>query len=1701
MEERRRGLLSGAGGSGVQDGRDDLGHGVLLLHCPHQSGRADKEGGTDRRGNLCIPPVDWDIFRRSPDSPQPGSRPLSLPSGVSKQRQQRRDRRLSRPRSPRKAVTARKGTRGLGHQPGGSQERRWSRTRRTRGSSTARRRLRASSCSTGSGPCRLGRGGRAREQGVQEEEEEGKEVEEGKICREEEAQWKEPSQCMWQGPSSSIRGDWIGLQGEGAQPGLEESKALCVQERPGGVKQLRELEQFFFKCDRRELSAGRSLCRELEGPRSLRAVSWDPHPGGLEDHERISPDRGGRKLRGSRPPTHRPPVLQTATPKEVQRAGPSGASYSEHGVGSRASWPGQSGQRCPGAEDQITRSGSLWNPLAGGSEDGGMPTRPGHGGPPSGTATSAEGELPGCQNDLPGKTPREGRRLQREGRKGREGRSERRQEGRRRKGQRKATGWRKEGRRQVVSLEVEKKKGDYEEAPPDGEPSGAAAPGRFVGGFEDESFPIEDGLGPSTEDPPSCLVSGEDPEVGSGAATPTLVGEAAPLRGDVSRKDQPEFQEAGPPFDRAGLVQVAGSISSTTSGRLSMAPKSDEGHPQCEGLSFPRVGHFIFQKLLEVLPLRSLTTGEGNTLSVFPLPTSKSLLKDVAPNLNDDGISWLSCLVVGLNSFWGGDLFYDGVVSSSQKACLRMLSGDVGRVCKLSGILPSFDWGSFFKTRSVDYLGDEVKVAQYFSWKNVSPALPEEVGRVPLADVCTMGAKHYVMNFGDFIKPREEWDLKKAPKVMVEDSDWAEVCQGLVKSGVCTLLHKDEVFDLGDGQVLLNGLFGVSKDEVSNGVEVFRLIMNLIPLNALCQPMCGDIATLPTWGGMNPFFLQPHENLLISSEDVRCFFYTMSVPPEWYKFLAFNKKVPSEVLPAHMVGSEVFLAAKVLPMGFLNSVSLAQHVHRNLVLWSGSRRDSCNLPHEEQRKDKSFSVANPSWRVYLDNFDLLEKVEATSMVQLEGSCPAGVLALRGEYEYWEVPRNFKKAVSRQPTAEVQGAQVDGVLGVAYPRESKLLKYIAAGLKLISQYQVTQREVQVVCGGLVYVSMFRRPLLGCLNAVWRFVESFKQGIRYQVFPSECKFEVLRFMGLVPLARLNFRLEVHPQVTCSDASGHGGGICVSQGLTPVGVLASGGELRGVEPELCADGRVLCVGLFDGIGALRVALDLLSVEVGGYISVESNSHAARVVESHFPSVVRVEDVEHVTDALVHQWSMTFSQTILVLLGAGPPCQGVSGLNADRKGALKDARSSLFFHVKRTEKLFKRRFPWAQVHTLMENVASMDSEDMEHMSDDFGSYPWLCDAGTLTWCSRPRYYWISWGLDTQSGVTIHESQSGPGKVELRGEQDLLTVCKEGWIKVDCSRPFPTFTTSRPRSSPGRKPAGIQQCSDQEISRWTQDNFRFPPYQYMGSNCLINRRNELRLPQVEEKEMMLGFPVGYTAPCCVKSKRNTKETEDLRHTLLGNSWSVVVISWFLAQLLAPRGLCQAQDPQSLLDLLQPGSHKLLQDRLLRLPLQPLRGAARDGGEAKVLATNFTNLLSIKGEDIMVVGGGADQVKFHRLRASVPSKLWKWKVVTGWRWTSQHEHINVLEMRAILTSLRWRIVHQGHVNTKFIHLTDSLVCLHSLSRGRSSSRKLRRTICRINALLLASGNHALWGYVHTDQNPADRPSRWGRKVRTKFRNG
>eukprot|EP00438_Fugacium_kawagutii_P025239 Skav236128 [mRNA] locus=scaffold900:368879:380005:- [translate_table: standard] len=1038
---------------------------------------------------------------------------------------------------------------------------------------------------------------------------------------------------------------------------------------------------------------------------------------------------------------------------------------------------------------------------------------------------------------------------------------------------------------------------------------------------------------------------------------------------------------------------------------------------------------------------------------VFPLPFSSARLTLLFPDVSPSGISCLRCVVVSLNSLYGVASLVDFEPNKLQRRVLQELWDNVERVLNWEERSPEVTWNSFFRVKGVDYKGDEVCTAQRIQWENVCAALPSEVGSVDLADVVELGSLQYTLNFEDYLLHEEDQVPVRPPRVMVQDEHWEKLCSELLKRGVFAKVHEDDVYQVG-GKRLLNGLFGVSKNEFDEqGWEVMRIIMNLIPLNEVCRTLESDVSTLPSWAGMSPLELHVTEDLVISSEDVRCFFYIFKVPLAWHRFMAFNKPLPDS-LKGDKPGV-YYPCSAVLPMGFKNSVALAQHIHRFLVKNALNR---CSLGSEgELRKDKSFPRTSNMFRVYLDNFDELRKVSKGHADALAGKVSPLVTSLREEYASRGIPRHPKKAVSSKAQAEVQGAIMDGNQGIAFPKPEKVLKYAILTQLLIESGECTQKQAQVVGGGLVYLAMFRRPLLGALNHIWTFITSFEgypPVVRLPV-PREVTHELVRFLGLIPLAFLDFRCTVSPFVTASDASTTGGGVTVSQGVTHAGSVAAQCTVRGDVVEPTEVTQVLTIGLFDGIGGLRAACDALGWNVVGHVSIEQNPHAARVVESRFPNTFHVSDVALVDLEMVKDWSLRFSQVGLVMIGAGPPCQGVSGLNASRKGALKDARSSLFSHVGRIRSLVQRFFPWAQVKSLMESVASMDLEDQDVMTQHFGEEPRLLDSADVSLAHRPRLYWFDWEIPNQNDVEFVKLASGRVKVKLSASVDPADYLEPGW-QISENHKLPTFTTSRPQSKPGYKPAGIKQCRPHELSRWEADKYRFPPYQYQDVHCLFSKKGDLRVATCEEREVIMGYPKGYTVQCFPKSQQGSEAHSDCRLSLIGNSWNITTVAWLLSQVGALLGLNDPLSPQDIVARTAPGCVTDFQSFLLR-PSMKVKRLPRKLGNDLQLVQKFLTQISLKGDDLLLKATSEDQVRYQRLRASIPANLWRWKTVTGWTWSSP-EHINVLELRAALTAIKWRIEKKHETAKKKVEHMPKRHLEASTQAERAKERKKLGTL-------------------------------------------
>ena len=247
------------------------------------------------------------------------------------------------------------------------------------------------------------------------------------------------------------------------------------------------------------------------------------------------------------------------------------------------------------------------------------------------------------------------------------------------------------------------------------------------------------------------------------------------------------------------------------------------------------------------------------------------------------------------------------------------------------------------------------------------------------------------------------------------------------------------------------------------------------------------------------------------------------------------------------------------------------------------------------------------------------------------------------------------------------------------------------------------------------------------------------------------------------------------------------------------------------------------------------------------------------------------------------------------------------------------------------------------------------------------------------------------------------------------------------------------------------------------------------------DRSGSLRRPSSTERELLMGFKKNFTQ-CAMKSgeaKSDPRGLEVMRQSLLGNSFHVEVVAWLVAHLRRRWGY---------LDCLPSIAS-------IRAALHPeLRGAvpaeapSRGFGEEQLVVLEHLRRLDTKGCDVrldtgVVVGGSGWP------RQPMDVGLWAWQVVHGWPFKDS-AHINELELRAFLSALKWRLRRRPCTRRRMLHLLDSQVSIGVLCKGRSSSHLLNRVVHKVDAVVLAAQVHMVFGFVRSEANPADGPSRW-----------
>ena len=106
----------------------------------------------------------------------------------------------------------------------------------------------------------------------------------------------------------------------------------------------------------------------------------------------------------------------------------------------------------------------------------------------------------------------------------------------------------------------------------------------------------------------------------------------------------------------------------------------------------------------------------------------------------------------------------------------------------------------------------------------------------------------------------------------------------------------------------------------------------------------------------------------------------------------------------------------------------------------------------------------------------------------------------------------------------------------------------------------------------------------------------------------------------------------------------------------------------------------------------------------------------------------------------------------------------------------------------------------------------------------------------------------------------------------------------------FPTCMRAIARWQPPPRPVGYARCLPHELSRWRQDGFRFPPYQYRDCYMMTEESaGRTRYLSVEERERLMGYGAAHTEHARNASaiKASPKGYNDERLSLLEDAFPV----------------------------------------------------------------------------------------------------------------------------------------------------------------------------------------------------------------------
>ena len=176
-----------------------------------------------------------------------------------------------------------------------------------------------------------------------------------------------------------------------------------------------------------------------------------------------------------------------------------------------------------------------------------------------------------------------------------------------------------------------------------------------------------------------------------------------------------------------------------------------------------------------------------------------------------------------------------------------------------------------------------------------------------------------------------------------------------------------------------------------------------------------------------------------------------------------------------------------------------------------------------------------------------------------------------------------------------------------------------------------------------------------------------------------------------------------------------------------------------------------LCDGMSIAHIALDRIGMPVDKYYAAEIKPIAIKVTKENYPDTIHIGDVNKVRykGGILYTENGNYNVGKIDLMVFGSPCQSFSRcMKTDMRVGLEDkTRSGLFFECYRI--LQEVNPTW----WLLENVASMKSEDRDYLTECMGVEPLRINSKLVCAALRDRYYWTNIPGVTQpedKGITL---------------------------------------------------------------------------------------------------------------------------------------------------------------------------------------------------------------------------------------------------------------------------------------------------------------------------------------------------------------